>query len=75
MSLGTSRKRSLRWAILIVVATCWMSMGVLSDCDPTIANQVLSGVGSATADVASVLIQAGFQAITPQEHTPVTTST
>jgi hypothetical protein len=68
-------RRGFRWALLIFVASCWMSMGVLSDCDPTIAGQVLSGVGAAAADVAAVLIEAVFDQITPTVPTPVTTGT
>jgi hypothetical protein len=51
-----------------------MSLGVLSDCDTDVADQILDGVGSATADVASTLIEALFDSIKPEEQTPVTTS-
>ncbi|MBI4581934.1 MAG: hypothetical protein HY718_19710 [Planctomycetes bacterium] len=74
MSLGPFSSRRYRWALLILVSCCWMSMGVLSDCDPAIANQVLDGVGNATADVAGTLIQALFDSIKPEAQTPVTTS-
>ncbi len=67
-------KHQLRWGVLILVLCSWMSLGVLSDCDTEIADQVLTGVGGATADLASVLIVALFDAIKPEEQTPVTTS-
>jgi hypothetical protein len=51
-----------------------MSMGALSNCDPAVADQILTGIGSATASVASTLIEAAFQQLKPPVHTPVTTT-
>lgn len=67
-------KQGLRWLLLVFVACCWMSMGALSSCDPTIAGQVITGVGTATASVASTIIEAAFQSMVPPVHTPVTTT-
>ena len=53
-------KTGFRWMLLVFVASCWMSMGVLSECDPTISGPVITGVGNATADVVSVAIKAIF---------------
>lgn len=75
MKFGPLQGRGLRWALLVFVASCWMSMGLLSDCDPAISGQVISGVGSATADVVATIIQAGFEALVPETPTPVTTGT
>ena len=67
-------RTGLRWMVLVLVACCGMSMGVLSNCDPAVADQILTGVGSATASVASTLITAAFQQLQPAVHTPVTTT-
>lgn len=75
MSFRRLTAHRCRWAVLILVACSWMSMGVLSDCDPAIADQVLTGVGSATSTLAGTLIEAMFDAIKPEERIPVTTST
>jgi len=75
MKSGFSGKRSIRWALLVLVCCSWMSMGLLSDCDPEIAGPVITGVGAATADVAAVIIDAAFQALVPETPTPVTTGT
>lgn len=64
----------IRWTLLILVACSWMSMGALSECDPQIASDILDGVGAAVAGVADVLITALFDAMKPQEQTPVTTT-
>lgn len=73
MRFGPLQGKGLRWALLVFVASCWMSMGVLSDCDPEIAGPVITGVGGAAADIAAVIVEAGFQALVPETPTPVTT--
>ncbi len=75
MNFGPLKGKMLVWALLVFVTSCWMSMGLLSECDPTIAGPVITGVGSAAADVAAVLINAGFEALVPETPTPVTTGT
>jgi len=74
MRFGLFHGRPGRWALYIVVVCAWMSMGVLSDCDPELAGSVLSGVGSALADLSATFIEAFFKSITPETPTPVTTS-
>src|SRR5690349_16621058 len=75
MKMNPTSKRGIRWAVLILVTCSWLSMGALDSCDPTIATQILTGVGNATADVASVLIKAIFAQLAPDQQTPVTTTT
>lgn len=75
MKSSMLKKTGFRWALLIFVASCWMSMGLLSECDPAIAGPVITGVGNATADVVSVAIQAIFQSLVPEVPTPVTSGT
>jgi dolichol kinase len=74
MRLNPLSRSGCRWLLLVFVASCWMSMGVLSECDPAIAGPVITGVGDAAASVASTVITAVFQAMVPEEHTPVTTT-
>ena len=68
-------RRGVRWAVLVLVLSGWMSMGALSQCDPKIAGQILDGVGQATASVASTLVQAAFQLLKPPVRQPVNTTT
>lgn len=75
MKFGPLKGKGLRWALLVFFVCSWMSMGLLSDCDPEIAGPVISGVGGAAADIAAVLIEAGFEALIPETPTPVTTGT
>ena len=74
MKSSALNTRGLRWVLLILVVCSWMSMGVLSNCDPAIADQVITGVGSATASVASTVIVAVFDSIKPPVRQPVTTT-
>ncbi len=73
MSHRTLTSRKCRWATFVLIASAWMSTGVLSDCDPEIAGTVVSGVGSATADLTATLVGAFFESIVPEVPTPVTT--
>jgi len=72
MKVGLAGKRSCRWALYCLVVCVWMSMGILSDCDPETANQVLDGIGKATAGLADTVINAVFQDLGPEVPTPVT---
>lgn len=73
MKASLFSRRELRWGLLVLILCSWMCVGALSNCDPTIAGQVLDGVGSATANLASTLVQALFDSIKPTVPTPVTT--
>ncbi|HOA74065.1 MAG TPA: hypothetical protein PL151_04865 [Phycisphaerae bacterium] len=73
MKVGPLKGKRFRWALLVLATSSWMSMGLLSDCDPEIAGPVITGVGSAAADIAAVLVEAGFAALVPETPTPVTT--
>lgn len=71
MELGPLKGRSFRWTLLVLVLCAWMSMGLLSDCDPEVSGPVITGVGGAVADVTAVIIEAGFAALVPETPTPV----
>lgn len=74
MKSGPLTRRGFRWALLVLVLCSWMSMGLLSDCDPAIAGPLITGVGSAVADITAVAIEAGFASLVPETPTPVVTT-
>jgi hypothetical protein len=74
MKFGPLRGRGFRWALLVLVLCSWMSMGVLSDCDPQIAGPVIITTGNAVADITAALIEAGFASLVPETPTPVVTT-
>jgi len=65
----------LKAVLLALIACTWMSMGVLSDCNPTVANTFLEGVEGAAASLADGLISAAFSALMVEEKKPAPVNT
>ncbi len=65
----------LKAVLLALIACSWMSMGVLSDCNPAVANSFLKGVEGAASSLADGLISAAFSALMVEEKKPAPVNT
>ena len=65
----------LKAVLLALIACSWMTMGVLSDCNPTVANAFLEGVEGAASSLADGLISAAFSALMVEEKKPAPVTT
>ncbi len=65
----------LKAILLALIACSWMSMGVLSDCEPAVANTFLEGVEGAAASLADGLISAAFSSLMVEEKEPAPVNT
>lgn len=64
-------RRACRVVLILLLSCSWLSIGAFSGCDPAVSSAILEGVEGATLSLSDALIQATFEALEPEDRTPL----